>query len=53
MIAQIVEGRVYVPVRVEGPNGLIADGLAEVLPTDAGYEAVMRWIQAATKREAN
>jgi hypothetical protein len=42
---QIINNKVYVPMRAEGPNGLIGDGLVELLPTDPDYLAVRAWIE--------
>jgi hypothetical protein len=42
----LIDGKVMVPVRAEGPNGLIGDAMVELLPSDPDYLAVRAWIEA-------
>jgi hypothetical protein len=46
MTPQLMDGKVFVPKRAEGPNGLIGDALVELLPTDPTYPAVRAWLEA-------
>jgi hypothetical protein len=46
MFPTIIDGKVYVPMRAEGPDGLIGDGLVEMSSDDPEYEKLKAWIEA-------
>jgi len=45
MFPYLEDGKLYVPVRAEGPNGLIGDGWVELSPDDPQYQAVLAWVR--------
>jgi hypothetical protein len=55
MFPQIIDGKVWVPMRAEGPDGLIGDGMVEMSPDDPEYEKLKAEIEAndLTKEQTN
>ncbi len=40
------DGKVWVPMRAEGPDGLIGDAMVALLPSDPDYIRARAWIEA-------
>lgn len=41
---RLADGRLRVPMRAEGPNGEIGDGMAEIGPDHPQYEQWAAWL---------
>lgn len=46
MFPTIIDGRLWIPMRAEGRDGLIGDGMVELSPDDPEYEKLKAWIEA-------
>jgi hypothetical protein len=51
MFPFIRDGKVFIPLRAEGPHGLIGDGVVELRPADPGYAEVKAWIEAESHQD--
>jgi hypothetical protein len=45
MFPRFIDGKVMIPVRVEGPHGMIGDAMEEVPVGDPNYTKLKKWIE--------
>ena len=44
MEPKMINGKVWIPKRAEGPNGIIGDGWVELKPGDPDYDIIYEWL---------
>jgi hypothetical protein len=50
---RLVDGKVMIPMRAEGPHGLIGDGLVQMLPSEPEYDRLKAWLESEERPLAN
>jgi hypothetical protein len=45
MFPKLVDGKILIPVRAEGPHGMVGDAWVELSPDDPHYQKIREWIE--------